>query len=98
MTTGHGRWPLARAAAAFIVGATALLRTTIAPASADDGRQSDEHDSDVERGRPFSFGLWGDMPYAKANDGSKIPALLADMNAARLAFSIYDGDIKDGSS
>jgi hypothetical protein len=38
------------------------------------------------------------MPYAKANDGPKIPALLADINAAPIAFSIYDGDIKDGSS
>jgi hypothetical protein len=48
---------------------------------------------------PFAFGLWGDMPYAKSGDEAKIPALIADMNADRaLAFSIYDGDIKDGSS
>lgn len=47
---------------------------------------------------PFSIGLWGDMPYAKAGDGPFIPALIADMNAADLAFSIYNGDIKDGSS
>lgn len=46
----------------------------------------------------FSFGLWGDMPYAKAQDEPKIPALIADMNASDIAFSIYDGDIKDGSS
>ena len=46
----------------------------------------------------FSFGLWGDMPYAKADDAPKIPALLADINASDIAFSIYDGDIKDGSS
>jgi hypothetical protein len=46
----------------------------------------------------FAFGLWGDMPYAKANDAPKIPALIADMNASDIAFSIYDGDIKDGSS
>src|SRR5262249_46910330 len=48
--------------------------------------------------QPFSFGLWGDMPYAKANDEPKIPALIADMNASDIAFSLYDGDIKDGSS
>src|SRR5215470_1167875 len=47
---------------------------------------------------PFSFGLWGDMPYARAKDQPKIPALIADMNASDIAFSIYDGDIKDGSS
>ena len=46
----------------------------------------------------FSFGLWGDMPYAKAGDGPKMPALLASLNASDIAFSVYDGDIKDGSS
>ena len=46
----------------------------------------------------FHFGLWGDMPYAKAKDELKMPALLASINASQIAFSIYDGDIKDGSS
>lgn len=46
----------------------------------------------------FSMGLWGDMPYAKADDAPAIPALIADMNASDIAFSMYDGDIKDGSS
>lgn len=46
----------------------------------------------------FTIGLWGDMPYAKADDAPAIPALLEDMNASDIAFSIYDGDIKDGSS
>jgi hypothetical protein len=46
----------------------------------------------------FSFGLWGDMPYQKAGDGPKIPALLKSINQSDIAFSIYDGDIKDGSS
>ncbi len=50
------------------------------------------------RSEPFSIGLWGDMPYAKADDAPHIPALIADMNASDIAFSIYDGDIKDGSS
>ena len=46
----------------------------------------------------FSFGLWGDMPYHKAGDAPKIPALLHSINQSGIAFSIYDGDIKDGSS
>jgi hypothetical protein len=46
----------------------------------------------------FSFGLWGDMPYEKAGDGPKIPALIQSINQSDIAFSIYDGDIKDGSS
>lgn len=50
------------------------------------------------RAETFSFGLWGDMPYEKANDALKIPALLASINASDIAFSLYNGDIKDGSS
>ncbi len=46
----------------------------------------------------YSFGLWGDMPYAKAGDDTKLPAVLQSINSANIAFSIYDGDIKDGSS
>lgn len=46
----------------------------------------------------FSFGLWGDMPYKKAGDDSKLPAVLNSINESEIAFSIYDGDIKDGSS
>ena len=47
---------------------------------------------------PFSFGLWGDTPYAKAGDGPKIPALIESINAGSIVFSLFDGDIKDGSS
>jgi len=46
----------------------------------------------------FSFGLWGDMPYKKAGDDSKLSAVLQSINRGDIAFSIYDGDIKDGSS
>jgi hypothetical protein len=46
----------------------------------------------------FSFGLWGDMPYKKAGDEPRLPAVLQSINASDIAFSLYDGDIKDGSS
>ena len=46
----------------------------------------------------YSFGLWGDMPYAKAGDQPLLPAVLKSINQSDIAFSIYDGDIKDGSS
>ncbi len=46
----------------------------------------------------FSFSLWGDMPYKKAGDDAKLPAVLQSINQSDIAFSIYDGDIKDGSS
>lgn len=54
--------------------------------------------TNAQNAQPLVFGLWGDMPYARSNDGPKIPALVKDMNDANLMFSIYDGDIKDGSS
>ena len=46
----------------------------------------------------FSFGLWGDMPYKKAGDAARMPALLRSISGSDIAFSIYNGDIKDGSS
>ena len=49
-------------------------------------------------GQGYSFGLWGDMPYKKAGDDPKLPAVLQSINQSDIAFSIYDGDIKDGSS
>lgn len=46
----------------------------------------------------FRFGAWGDMPYTKNGDMAKMPALIHSLNQADIAFSLYDGDIKDGSS
>ena len=52
----------------------------------------------AQQALPFAFGLWGDMPYEKSGDRPKMPALLGSINASDIDFSIYDGDIKDGSS
>jgi len=54
--------------------------------------------SGVSSSASYSFGLWGDMPYKKAGDDAKLPAVLQSINASDIAFSVYDGDIKDGSS
>ncbi len=48
--------------------------------------------------QPFSFGLWGDMPYKRSGDDPKMPALIKSINQSDIAFSIYNGDMKDGSS
>jgi hypothetical protein len=48
--------------------------------------------------QPFSFALWGDMPYAKNNDSASTHAVVESINRSEVRFSIYDGDIKDGSS
>src|SRR5882672_7685774 len=54
-------------------------------------------DPSAKDNRKYTFGLWGDMPYTP-EQANKIPALIDDMNAAKLAFSVFDGDIKSGSS
>lgn len=44
----------------------------------------------------YEIGLFGDMPYGPLGR-AQFPAVLADMNASRIAFSLFDGDIKNGS-
>ena len=46
----------------------------------------------------FTFGLWGDMPYEKNNDAQTTAAVIRSIDRSDVAFSIFDGDIKDGSS
>ncbi|MHB8573809.1 MAG: hypothetical protein ACYDCQ_00615, partial [Dehalococcoidia bacterium] len=75
------------------VCATAMLAANIGAIAGG----LDEQENDLDNGR-FEFALWGDMPYAKNGDDPKIPALIDSMNSARLAFTSYDGDVKDGSS
>jgi hypothetical protein len=86
------RWILALAAAALAaVGGVGIALA--APASHDQeqprGGVSDEH-------RPaYTVGLFGDVPYGAAGR-AEYPRLLADMNRADLAFSIFDGDLRAG--
>jgi hypothetical protein len=71
------------AAVTVVVGA-AVLAAPLSSASAED------------RGG-YSIGLWGDMPYG--SDGLKaMPATLASINSQELKFTVFDGDIKSGSS
>lgn len=60
------------------------------PAQADNG--IDDHGSE-----PHAIGLWGDLPYSPAQATVGVPNLIADMNAHRLAFSVHNGDLKQGS-
>lgn len=46
----------------------------------------------------FSFALWGDMPYGKNKDTRQTQAVIDSINRSEVAFSIFDGDFKDGSS
>lgn len=74
----------------LFLGAMTIANTVIA--DSDDFHRNHDNDS------AFQFGLWGDMPYAKNGDAPKVAALIEDINATRLAFTIFGGDTKDGSS
>ncbi|BFU45424.1 hypothetical protein [Krasilnikovia sp. MM14-A1004] len=72
-----------------IVAAATLLVPGIAAADSDHGNNDHSDDS-------YEVGLFGDMPYA-AYGREHYPAVLADMNTYDLAFSVFDGDAKNGS-
>jgi len=76
----------AAAAAAVVAG---LVGATGAYASRDN------HDDGYGKGRSYTVGLFGDMPYGAAGR-VEYPRLIADMNDAHVAFSIFDGDLKAG--
>lgn len=44
----------------------------------------------------YEIGLFGDMPYGSSGR-ALYPNVIADMNSRHLAFSAFDGDIKNGS-
>jgi hypothetical protein len=45
----------------------------------------------------YAIGLWGDLPYSQVQQDA-LPNLIADLNAAQLAFTVHDGDLKAGSN
>jgi hypothetical protein len=45
----------------------------------------------------YAIGLWGDVPYSDAQATVGVPNMIADMNTQKLAFSVNDGDLKQGS-
>ncbi len=52
--------------------------------------------TDILHEQSYTIGLFGDMPYA-ALGRQQFPNVIADMNSADLSFSLFDGDIKNGS-
>ncbi len=81
-----------RAAAVMFVAAL-----TVAITSAEQGPRG--VDPSEPNGRsPYAIGLWGDLPYSPAQEQIGVPNLIADMNAQRLAFSVHDGDLKQGAN
>lgn len=74
----------------------------VAGALVSAGQWQDRYDNDDDENeqghRKFSFALWGDTPYSDAEKIAAIPALIDDINNSGVRFSIFDGDIKNGSS
>jgi hypothetical protein len=66
-------------------GATAALSALVAL-----------HGQQYHAGSAYEVGLFGDMPYGDYGR-AHYPAVLADLNKVPLAFSIFDGDTKNGS-
>src|SRR5262245_59780787 len=48
-------------------------------------------------GNSYSIGLWGDVPYSADQQAVGVPNLIADMNRSHLAFTVHNGDLKQGS-
>jgi hypothetical protein len=80
-------------------GSRRLLAAALAIAAATYiGSAKEREDKDRDKGHEpdsYTIGLFGDMPY-NALGRSQYPALLADINAAHVAFSVFDGDLKSG--
>jgi hypothetical protein len=45
----------------------------------------------------YAVGLWGDLPYSEEQATQGVPNLIVDMNSQKLAFSVHNGDLKQGS-
>jgi hypothetical protein len=75
----------AAAAVAVVAGVSLYVASS---ASADNGEGHDD--------ATYQVGLFGDTPYGSYGR-SQIGNLISDINSQNLAFTVFDGDIKNGS-
>src|SRR5215510_1754216 len=76
---------------------TAALVATIATGMSAGQREQGENDDEQDGARTYAIGLWGDLPYSDTQATIGVPNLIADMNRAHVAFSVHDGDLKQGN-
>jgi hypothetical protein len=91
---GAWRWRRPITTAVFLA-VTCTIGSVHARNNEPQDRGHDERD-DNPRGQ-YAIGLWGDVPYSDTQATVGVPNLIADMNRARLAFSVHDGDLKTGN-
>jgi hypothetical protein len=74
----------------IVLAAVSLTALTAGLAVGSSGREND-------RTFEYAVGLWGDLPYSAVQESTGLPNLLQDMNEAHLAFTVHNGDLKQGS-
>jgi hypothetical protein len=85
-----------------LVAAGALALTAVVTATvpgfalAGSGNSDSQGQSSQGDDKSYEVGLLGDMPYGDYGR-AHYPAVIADINATKLAFSVFDGDTKNGS-
>jgi hypothetical protein len=77
-----------------VLAATVAMTTALADRGGGDHGPAGGH-GDYGLSRAYTVGLFGDVPYGAPGRAEYAPAL-ADMNDARPAFAIFDGDLKAG--
>ncbi|MBP2705097.1 hypothetical protein JOL79_14875 [Microbispora sp. RL4-1S] len=87
-------WSITRRAA-IAAAATAIAALTVGAGSANAANDRHGDGPGNAKGRPYTVGLFGDMPYGPQGR-VEYPRLLADMNTSDIEFSIFDGDLKAG--
>lgn len=68
-----------------------LLLSILAVAVASSFASNDDNEA-------YAIGLWGDLPYSSQQATVGVPNLIGDMNSQNLAFTVNDGDLKNGSA
>jgi hypothetical protein len=58
-------------------------------------REGDKYGRNHQDDKRYTIALFGDMPY-NALGKEQYPNLIADVNDAKVAFSVFDGDLKSG--
>jgi hypothetical protein len=71
-----------------------ILAVTVCTSNARDN-QGPNHGEGDDGHAKYTIALFGDMPY-NAIGKTQFPNLIADVNAAHVAFSVFDGDLKAG--
>ena len=78
--------------ATFVLLVLAAVSTALA-LQGRNGIGGERGDANTE----YAIGLWGDVPYSDAQALVGVPNMIDDMNSQRLAFTVNDGDLKQGS-